>query len=415
MLKVNKCIFLSLFIFLIIQPFFVVHSDDNFALIPQELNASDILTESEINGPNYTIGDLVLNDGAINFYTFTSDYGNVVAEGIAQLHMRIAEFKAIGAMEEMDRKEVFGDSLKAGLKAPVEGVKSLVKEPIATTKAAGRGIGQFMSNISRSIVSGGDPDQDNTISVLTGYDVAKRQFAYELNINPYTDNIIAREYLAQISKAAVAGGITPKVALAAIDSGVATAASLTATTQSMKELVRDNPPGKLDKINREKLLAMGVSEGLSEAFLDNYHYDPYEETILVGELESLDGVDGRQNYIQVAVRADADSVAQYYRVKAMMFGAYHTNVEKIKEIRLLPDSGTAYIINKAGKLIVLAPVDDLFWTAELDLWLDKFSTNTIKDKEFWVSGRFSSQARSEFEKRGYVVVENAEKELLKDL
>ena len=389
-------------------------SSEGFEKIPQELNVNDILPKSDINGENYTIADLVLNDGAINFYTFTSDHGDVEAEGIVQLNMRIAEFKAIAAMEEMDRKEVFGDALKSGLKAPVEGVKSLVKEPIETTKAAGRGIGQFMGNISRSIVSGGDPDQDNTLSVLTGYDVAKRQFAYDLNINPYTDNIIAREYLGQISKAAVAGGITPKVAMAAIDSTAVTVASLTATTQNMKKLVRDNPPGKLDKINREKLLAMGVSEGLTEAFLDNYRFDPFEETLLVGELEAMDGVDGRQRFIQIAVRADADSVAQYYRVTAMMFGAYHVNVEKIKEIQLLQNSGTAYIINKAGKLVVLAPVDYVFWTPELEEWLNKFSSDT-KDKEFWVSGRFSEMARSQFEKRGYVVVENAKMKLLKDL
>lgn len=388
-------------------------SDEKYAQIPQELKASEILSEQVINGANYKIDESVINDGAINIYTIRSDYGNVLAEGTAELHMRIAEFRAISAMEEMDRSEVFGDALGAGLKAPVKGVVSLAKEPVNTAKAAGKGLGQFMSNIGRSLVSD-DPDQDNTLSVLAGYDVAKRQFAYELDINPYTSNEVARDYLGQISRAAVAGGIVPRAAMAAIDSTAITIARVTGTTQGMKKLVRDNPPGKLDSINREKLIAMGISEGLAEAFLDNYHYNPYEETILVGELEAMDGVDGRENFILVAVRANEDSVAHYYRTQAMMFEAYHTHFVKLKEIHHLNLTGTAYVIDDNGKLLVISPVDYLFWTLALEEWLGKFQTD-IKDKEIWIAGYASDQVKSELENRGWVLVENADEKLLKDL
>lgn len=388
-------------------------SDENYAQIPQELKASEILSEQEISGANYKIDEAVINDGAINIYTIRSDYGNVLAEGTAELHMRIAEFRAISVMEEMDRSEVFGDALSGGLKAPVKGVVSLAKEPIDTTKAAAKGLGQFMSNIGRSLVSG-DPDQDNTLSVLAGYDVAKRQFAYELNINPYTSNEIVRDYLGQVSRAAVAGGLVPRAAMAAIDSTAVTVARVTGTTQGMKKLVRDNPPGKLDSINREKLVAMGISEDLAEAFLDNYHYNPYEETILVGELEAMDSVDGRENFIQVAVRANEDSVAHYYRTQAMMFEAYHTYFEKVKEIRRLKNTGTAYVIDTNGTLVFLSPVDYLFWTPALKEWLGKFDADT-DDKEIWIAGYASDQVKSQLENRSWVLVEDADEKLLKDL
>ena len=387
------------------------NSSEGYTKTPQSLAASDFLPKSIIQGVNYKIDNDVANDGLINLYTIHSDYGNVEAEGIAELHMRLAEFRAISAMEEMDRGDIFGEALGEGLKAPVKGAVALAKEPVKTTKAAAKGLGQFFSNIGRSFVSD-DPDQDNPAAVLVGYDVAKRQFAYELDINPYTDNELVRDYLGKISRASVAGGLTPRAAMAAIDSTAITVARVTGATQGMKQLVRDNPPGKLDKVNREKLLAMGVSEGLAESFLDNYSYDPYDETILVGALEFMEGVEGREKFIQVANKADEDSVARYYRAMAQMYEAYHTHVNKAKAFHIT--NGTAHIIDKNGKFVLLSPVDYVFWTKKLDDWLKKFAAE-VKQKEVWIAGRFDKHARAQFEKNGWKIIENADDTLLKDL
>ena len=387
------------------------NSSEGYTKTPQSLAASDFLPKSIIQGVNYKIDNDVANDGLINLYTIHSDYGNVEAEGIAELHMRLAEFRAISAMEEMDRGDIFGEALGEGLKAPVKGAVALAKEPVKTTKAAAKGLGQFFSNIGRSFVSD-DPDQDNPAAVLVGYDVAKRQFAYELDINPYTDNELVRDYLGKISRASVAGGLTPRAAMAAIDSTAITVARVTGATQGMKQLVRDNPPGKLDKVNREKLLAMGVSEGLAESFLDNYSYDPYDETILVGALEFMEGVEGREKFIQVANKADEDSVARYYRAMAQMYEAYHTHVNKAKAFHIT--NGTAHIIDKNEKFVLLSPVDYVFWTKKLDDWLKKFAAE-VKQKEVWIAGRFDKHARAQFEKNGWKIIENADDTLLKDL
>ena len=46
-----------------------------------------------------------------------------------------------------------------------------------------KGTGQFLSNLGDSIFSG-DPDQDNVVKTVLGYDAAKRQFAFEFGIDP---------------------------------------------------------------------------------------------------------------------------------------------------------------------------------------------------------------------------------------
>ena len=381
---------------------------------PIKLKASKVLPKKVVKGTNYVIEEEVINDGLVNIYTMSSDYGTVEAEGTVELHMRIAEFNAIRLMEEMDRGDIFGEALGEGLKAPVKGAGALIKEPVETTKSAAKGLGQFFSNVGRAFVSD-DPDQDNAASVILGYDVAKRKFAFELDINPYTDNDLVREKLGKISRAAVAGGLAPRAVMAAIDSTAITVARVTATAQSMKELIRDNPPGKLDKINRDKLESMGVSSGLAESFLDNYTYDPFDETMLVGVLEAMERVNGRKNFIMVANKASETSVARYYRAMAQMMEAYHIHVDKAEEIRNI--KGVLHLYKKDGTIVILSPVDYVFWTERLAKRLDEFEkelSDSLK-KEIWIAGKFDTQARASFENNGWQVVESADDVLLKDL
>ena len=49
-----------------------------------------------------------------------------------------------------------------------------------------------------------------------GYDVIKRQFAYEFGVDPYTHYKALQERLIELSRVALVGGITTKVAFAAI-------------------------------------------------------------------------------------------------------------------------------------------------------------------------------------------------------
>lgn len=394
----------------------IAQSDNSFKQTPIKLKASEVLPDWLINGSNFQVNQEVLNDGLVNIYSITSDYGNLEAEGTADLRMLVAELHAMELMQEMERKEIFGDALKAGVKAPFKGVAALITEPVETGKSAAKGVGQLFSNIGRSIVSD-DPDQDNTASVIVGYDVAKRQFAHELNINPYTDNKIVRKELGKISRAAVAGGLTPRAAMAAIDSKAVTAARVTGTTKAMKELVRDNPPGKLDKINRKKLEEMGVADSLAEAFIDNYNYDPFEETLLVGELEALKVV-GRDNFIRIAERAQEASVARYYRLMAQMMGAYHEKIKKIKRIQNI--KSVLYFSREDRGVVVLAPVDYVFWTPKLQKRLNDFENELkklVKDpaKEIWITGKFDNDARKQFKDYGWSVIDNAEENLAKNL
>lgn len=383
---------------------------------PISLEAKDIVPANLLRGENYVIEERVQNDGLVNTYHLTTNYGPLTAEGTAELMIRISELKAMNAMEKMDKKKVFGDAVVAGVKAPFQGATNLVKAPVETTKGIVKGTGQFLSNIGRSIVSD-DPYQDNAFKVIVGYDTAKRAFAYDLGIDPYSSYEPAMSMLGRVAQASVGGGITPRVAMAAIGSDVVRVMQFSGTAEGMRKLVRDNPPGELQKINAAKLAKMGIQESVANAFLRNTAYNPQEQTLLVGELERLKEVKGREEFIVAAGLASEQTVALFYRNMAQMMAGYHTQISPVESIGRT--SGTTYLRKQDGGAILLVPVDYVSRTAEVKAKLDKLDDGLrkaggVSEKELWLTGRVDTSAQEMLRASGWKVVEKANERLMKE-
>lgn len=382
---------------------------------PIALSAADVLPPQLIQGSNYMVVDPVRNDGLINTYSLSTSYGPVMVESTAQLMIRIGELKAMQAMEEVDKKGVFGDAVIKGAKAPVQTVVELVQKPVETSKNIVKGTGRFFSNIGASIVSE-DPSQDNALKVALGYDVAKRQFAFEFGIDPYTSYEPVVQELGAIASAATAGGMTPKAVLAMVGTDLATGLRISGTAKGLKELVRDKSPAELDKINREKMQAMNIPASRIDAFVSNYNFNPQEKTLLVGELATMQGVQGREVFLTVAGSATERTVAVYYRIIAQMMAGYHAHIAPVE--RIVGIDGTLHLLTTGGTVVLIAPVDYVFWTAKLAQKVDKLdkgvaALGTNPTKEIWVSGVMDSEALNMLTTRGWKVQTKSDELLIK--
>ena len=379
-----------------------------FQQTPIMLKTADLLPASLIKGDNYRIAETVQNDGVINTYQLDTDDGFIFVESTAELLVRLNELGALAKMNEMERKGVFKDSLVAGVKAPVKLAGDLVTSPVESTKNIVKGTGGFISNVGRSIFSR-DPHQDNVLKVALGYDATKRKFAYEFMVNPYSDYDPVVLRLGTISKAAVTGGILPRAAMAAVGGTVGTALGLSATAKSMKMLVRDNPPGALRKINKNKLIEMKIAPELIDVFLNNYNYDPETRTILVGELESMKGVQGRNFFIAAATLANEETSALLYQVTAQMMAEYHRLVAPAVHIGTI--GGRPFLKNRDDMIVLPLPIDYLFWTETVAAKLQAFENGLarikdVKGKEMWISGKVEHDAGTQFANRGWKIIQD---------
>jgi len=390
-------------------------ASQELAQTPVILNAKDLLPQDLLQGENYKILNEVKNDGIFNTYQLETDYGRLTVESDSILMMRIAELKALKVMEELEESEAFTDAIGKTAKGTVEDAGKLVTSPVETTKGVVKGTGRFLSNLGRAFFSD-DPDQDNAVSVALGYDATKRSYAYEFGIDPYTHYEPVKHRLGEISRASVAGGLAPKVALSAVGGGVATGVSIGITAEGMRQLVRDNSPGDLNKINKKKLEDMGVASKLAESFLSNYSYNPLEETLLVGALESMKNVAGRDAFIALASLAGNEDTAVYYRLSAQMMEAYHVNVAP--GVRIWNIGGNLRLQRKDGTFLLLQPLDYIFWTKDVQGGLEVADSDLKKvpevtAKEMWISGRFDPKVREMLTASGWKVQENATDVLLK--
>ena len=381
---------------------------ETFKPTPITLKTADILPPALLQGSNYKLAETVHNDGVINTYRIDTDYGFFYAESTPELLLIINDLNALIEMQKLSRLDAFKGTLVSRIKAPVKLVGNVATAPVETTKDIFKGTGGWLSNLGRSIYSR-DPHQANIFKVALGYDINKRVFAYEYNINPYTSFEPTEKRLGEIARAANAGSILPRAALLAVGGVVATSISLSSTAKVMKLLVRDNPPGALAKINRKKLLAMEVEPEIIDAFFSNDNYDPETRTILVGELETLKGVAGRSFFIAAATLAVEPSGALLYRITAQMMASYHRKIAPAVEINVV--SGRPFIRNKDGFVVLPLPVDYMFWTEAVAIRLaaieqDLNRVENVKGRELWVLGKVDAGAETRLKKQGWKIFQN---------
>ena len=388
-----------------------VFASQDLKQTPIILEAKELLSPDLLQGENYKIENKVFNDGVFNTYQLNTEYGQITVESDSILMIRIAELKALKKMEELSRSEEFMDAIGSTAKNTVKGAGKLVTSPVETTINIVKGTGRYLSNLGRSFFSD-DPDQDNAMSVALGYDATKRQYAYEFGIDPYTHYEPVTNRLGEIARASIAGGLAPKVALSAVGGAVATGVSLGMTAEGMRQLVRDKSPGELTKINKKKLEQMGVETKLAETFLNNYVYNPQEETFLVGALKNVKVRDG---FIALASLAEDEDTAVLYRLSAQMMAAYHVNVAP--GIRIWNIGGNLRLQKKDGTFLALQAVDYVFWTEEVQRGLEKVNSDLktfpVSGKELWISGKVDQKVREMLTKTGWKIQENANDILFK--
>lgn len=288
---------------------------------PIHLQASQIIYQNLLRGPNYWVEENIKNDGFINTYTLQTSYGPLVIESTELLKIRQGELLAVEHMEKMRRTDVFKDAFKSAAKGPLKTVKGLFTSPVDTVTGTVTGIGRWFSDVGRSLTSD-DPHQENVMKTALGYGAAKRKFAYELGVDPYSNFEPLQENLGELAWSAVGGGLTIKAAFGAIKDTPGKIVRGAGSSASMKKLVRDMSPEQLEDINTEKLEKMGVSKSLIKAFLNNKAFNPQEATLLVGALEEMTTVKDKDKFLAEATLARDESVARFTRLRAQLMAEY---------------------------------------------------------------------------------------------
>ncbi len=378
---------------------------------PRMLSAKKILPPNLLEGRNYNVSEGVLTYGFTNYFTITSPFGTFEAEGDNMVRTRIHEIKAIAALQEIKKLNAFGEAAKKAAASSVKGAWGLISQPVKTVSGVPNGIGKLFSRVGEMVKGDRGDSEDSVAKELIGFSAIKRQYAHKMGVDVYSSNEVLQRELNSVSWAGFAGGAG--VSLATLGAKAASKAAYisikgTKFVHGMNQILLDKAPEDLRRINREKLLQMGVEEPVIEEFLRNPNFSPRHETILVHALAEMKGVRNRDQFIKQALFAESELDASTFQRIAEMIHGYHKQVGRISEI--IPVRRVAVGYTKDQTLVIALPTDYIYWTRRADLGLDAImrlqaTERTVKQVELWVTGKISEKARKEFEAKGMVIKE----------
>jgi len=373
---------------------------------PPVFTASAILPRSVLSGPSHTVDPMVRNDGYMDIYILHSPKGDLRVESTALLYTRIHELQAAAAMDKVNTGAEFAKSVATSGVNTVKGAVNLVIHPIDTLSGAVSGVGKAFARADASMQDRRPPDEAGGGANLIGYNRAKREYAKQFGVDPYSRNRILQASLKRLAGAGTAGGLTGTVAKVAIPGGVGLAVGAASGTNALNEIDVSTPPEDLFARNRARMEAMGVTTDVAVLFNENPHFTPTGQTRLVAALDRMAGVRDRAAFINFCVLTDDDDVARFRERMAILYANLNATTDRLE--RFVPVGKLLAARTAAGGFLVAFPLDYLAWTptmASLARILGSAATDSrASAKKLVVTGEISPMAAAKLRQAGWSVV-----------
>jgi hypothetical protein len=342
-----------------------------------DAEAARVLTAAQVTGPNWTVEPTVGRNGFSRIYSLKTPYGNFSVEGDRRLRERLAELQALDQLEKVSKTETFAAALaKAGL-APLRFGRDLITSPIETTENLFEGVFNIFDRTAAEIDQSG-VSRDGTVESLLGVRKARREIAYALNVDPYTDFRPLDEALDGVAGAMAAGDISVSAAFSAIPGGAGLAVSGTATANRLSTPVRDKSSAEIAAMVEKSFLAQGVDMPTTREFLKNRYYSPADQLAVADALKAIGAKDSSE-YVLRAAQADSVDKAKFLRARLETMADNNDKLGKIVQFVSFADYTMAR--NAKGQLVAVFPFDEIAWTALTSQSFERLTGEVVKMKE----------------------------------
>ena len=384
------------------------------------LAGSELAPAALLKGPLHTVAEPVALEGFFGRFVIESKFGKFSVAGVNMLAVRVNELQAIETLQEVQRSQAFQDSLVRAAQAPIQLVQSAVTNPLGTVENVGQGLGSVLGRIgflarssAQSVAdSSGSapapvaglppaPAGETMPSAFTGdpfgYNKARRDWARQLNIDPYTSNPVLRPLLDNASAASFAGSFAINTAIGAVSMG---ANLVVGFDTDVRDAVWNQPAVDLARQNESRLLAMGVSGRNTRDFLRNRWFTPSLQTALVVALGKMDGVAGAESVIQVASQVQGETFVRFLIESVRMLGQYNGKEARLAKLQM---SGIVPVgVADNGTLVIAAAIDYAWWDKAAAEFAQRKDLKG-KRRVLLVAGIASERAKQEFAKSGWTL------------
>jgi len=378
---------------------------------PGEILASKVLPKKWLSGPNHKIVEKVVTyNGFTNHFTIHTDFGRFKAVGNGMVPIRIQEINAIAKLDKKKKSSSFVDGVKDSGGTMLETTKNLIVHPVDTVSGFPSGIYNIFADSAEVI--GQAVRGEATIAeaskkggeAITGFSRNKREMAFALGVNRYSNNKVLQEYMNSVTWAKTGGTAVIDFGKMAVAGPAGIAMTAVGSSRVLGRMMRDNTTPGLRRINKEALEGIGLTEPAIRRFLANRKLTPRHQTAITNSLVSLKKVKNRETLLNFfAVRTHSYDDANVNQAVAAMIAGYNQKKSPITEVR--PFENVIIFQNEKGSYVVTYPVDNFPWTKQTAAKTKKVSEALPSGakKELWISGGFSEVASRNLKKLGWDV------------
>jgi hypothetical protein len=373
-----------------------------------------------LTGPLHKVAEPVPLDGFFGRFAIESKFGTFSVVGVNMLAVRVNELRAIEALQEVQRSQAFQDSLVRAAQAPVQLVQSAFTNPVGTVENVGQGLGNVLTRVGFLARSSAQNVADMTSAAPAGssglppapagevpppafngdpfgYNKARREWAQQLGIDPYTSNPVLRPLLDNASAASFAGSFAINTAIGAVSMG---ANLVVGFDTDVRDAVWNKPPVDLTRENEARLQAMGVSGRVTRDFLRNRWFTPSLQTAFAIALSKMGGIAGAESVVQVASQVQGEAHVRFLVESVRMLGQYDGKEGRLARLRM---SGMVPVgVTSDGTLVVSVAVDYAYWN-QAALAFGQRSDLKAKKRVLLVAGNVSERAKQAFGEKGWLL------------
>lgn len=367
----------------------------------------------------HTVAEPVQLDGYFGRLVIESKFGKFSVVGVNMLGVRVNELRAIESLQEVQSSQAFQDSLVRAAAAPVQFVQSAVTDPLGTVENVGQGLWSvlgrvgFLARSGAQSVADSSADRNSTPTTSTlppahagetmpsaftgdpfGYNKARRDWARQLNIDPYTSNPVLRPLLDNAAAASFAGSFAINTAVGAASMG---ANLVVGFDTDVRDAVWNQPPVDLARGNESRLRAMGVGGRITRDFLRNRWFTPSLQTALVAALAKMGNVSGVESVIGVASRIQGETNVRFFVESVRMLAQFHAKEAPLVKLRM--SHMVPVGVKDDGTRVAAAAIDYAYWDKTAAEFAQRRELKA-KRRVLLVAGIASNRAEQEFEKAG---------------
>jgi len=209
--EIGALLLFSIFIFSSSNVFSVEAQEGGYET-PREISASKVLPKKLLRGPNHKIVEKVVTyNGFTNHFIIHTDYGRFIAVGNGMVPVRIQEINAIAALDKKKKSSSFVDGVKDSGGTMLETTKNLILHPVDTVSGMPSGIynifadtGEVMAQAVRGEATIAEVGEKGG-KAIAGFSRNKREMAFDLGVNRYSNNKVLQEYMNSVTWAKTGG------------------------------------------------------------------------------------------------------------------------------------------------------------------------------------------------------------------